>query len=217
MHICDCTQLHNMQHKHAHVRVLLNQQICCTQSQEALLIVYCDQWWVCWVIRTISSVLNTLVYLILEKKPLLSLLFIKSWSRSKKGRCDQQLLPELVNKAFSVLSTQYCTYMLYVETAHWESLMAPDFQRVFFIRSTVIRNLVLTIDHPHPLQQFEEQLTISKSAPISFMITWPSPNFCLNSLSLQWSKSWVAILSHMQYAPLNQAIASLSHHTLEVR
>ena len=48
---------------------------------------------------------------LLEKKPPLSLLFTKSSSRSKEGRDDQQMLPEVLNKAFSTKSTQYIMRM----------------------------------------------------------------------------------------------------------
>ena len=44
---------------------------------------------------------------LLEQKPSLSLLFTKSSSRSKEGRGDQQMSPELLNRAFSKKSTQY--------------------------------------------------------------------------------------------------------------
>ena len=42
----------------------------------------------------------------LEKKPLLSVLSIKSLSRSEEGRGDQQTSPELLNKTFSMKSTR---------------------------------------------------------------------------------------------------------------
>jgi hypothetical protein len=42
-----------------------------------------------------------------EKKRLLSLLFIESSSGSEEGGGDQQMTPELLNGAFSAKSTQY--------------------------------------------------------------------------------------------------------------
>ncbi len=40
-----------------------------------------------------------------EKKPILSLLSIKSSPGSEEGGGDQQMIPELLNKAFSAKST----------------------------------------------------------------------------------------------------------------
>ncbi len=42
-----------------------------------------------------------------EKKPLLSLLFIKSSSGSEERGGDLQMMPELLNGVFSAKSTQY--------------------------------------------------------------------------------------------------------------
>ena len=42
--------------------------------------------------------------LYVEKKPLLSLLSIESWSGSEEGGGDKQMTPELLNKAFSMKS-----------------------------------------------------------------------------------------------------------------
>ena len=53
--------------------------------------------------KELSLVLHTNL---LEKKPLLSLLSTESWSRSEEGLGDQQMLPELLNKAFPMKSTQ---------------------------------------------------------------------------------------------------------------
>ena len=54
--------------------------------------------------KELSLVLHTSL---LEKKPPLSLLSIKSWSRSEEDRGDQQMSPKLSNEAFSTKSTQY--------------------------------------------------------------------------------------------------------------
>ena len=54
-------------------------------------------------LQELSLVLHTSL---LEKKPSLSLLSIENWSRSEKGRGDQQMSPELFNKMFSMKSTQ---------------------------------------------------------------------------------------------------------------
>jgi hypothetical protein len=43
---------------------------------------------------------------LIEKKPLLSLLSIESSSGSKEGGGDQQMMPELLNKVFSVKGTR---------------------------------------------------------------------------------------------------------------
>ena len=61
-------------------------------------VVTVSQWWVSWIVRPITS--------LLEKKPSLSLLSIESQSRSEEGRGDQQMSSELLNKAFSTKSTQ---------------------------------------------------------------------------------------------------------------
>ncbi len=42
-----------------------------------------------------------------EKKPILSLLFIKSSSGSEEGGGELQMTPELLNGVFSAKSTQY--------------------------------------------------------------------------------------------------------------
>ena len=44
---------------------------------------------------------------LLEKKPSLSPLFAESSSQEAKKAGDQQMLPELLNKAFSTKPTQY--------------------------------------------------------------------------------------------------------------
>jgi hypothetical protein len=56
------------------------------------------------VLLNLSLAIHTLR---VEKKPLLSLLFIKSSSGSEEGGSDLQMTPELLNGVFSAKSTQY--------------------------------------------------------------------------------------------------------------
>jgi hypothetical protein len=63
---------------------------------------HCDQWWVSWVIRTIARRTH---YSWNEVS--LSLLSTESLSRSKEDRYSQQMVPELLNKAFATKSKQY--------------------------------------------------------------------------------------------------------------
>ena len=73
-------------------------------NREAYLRVCYDQWWTS---RVAGSTTGHTYYLV-EKKPslVLSRLYIESLPVSKEGGGDQQMMPELLNEAFSAKATQ---------------------------------------------------------------------------------------------------------------
>ena len=72
----------------------------------------------------LNDVLLDLLISLLEKKPSLSPLFAESSSQEVKKAGDQQMSPELLNKAF-----QGNPYNAYLENAI-RSLKVPGFQRI---------------------------------------------------------------------------------------
>ena len=87
IHVCSSTTCARSTETHAE-----------SQLQEAYLPVCYDQWWVSHVAGAISLTVHTLH---IERKPLRSLLSIESLSGSEEGSAVQQMMPELLNKAFS--------------------------------------------------------------------------------------------------------------------
>jgi hypothetical protein len=102
------TRLRSMQHYHV-CQTTSAVSADCKRGQEACLIVCYDEWRA----SSLSLAIHTLR---VEKKPLLSLLFIESSLPSEEGVGDQQMMPNLLNKVFSAKSTQCVQFRCHKES-----------------------------------------------------------------------------------------------------